>query len=519
VTTTLGERLRGGKVSEPPARPPAPSRTRQGQRNTRRNVGIGALYAAFGLLLVVATWASTTTHGVVLAAVFAVLVLGLAGLVMLGLDGLGMLVLCLCFFMAPYFRAFPLVSGSAVSAIDPLLMMACVLLIPRIRRGKFKASALYLCSVSALILIGTTASLASSSHFATAFEVIQWTFLALVLPLVFMALNLSKQEINRFALLYIGGQMLSTLDAFAKGPDPTNGRYQGLAGHPNYFADGAMMSAALLLYLYHDPRAKGWLMRSGWWLLMGINVFAINVSGCRGAAVGLAAVIVLVPLVEKSPISSVLAMGAAALGLVLVQPIIQSAGEGSTIARLTGQDGSGDLTTNFRLSEWSDALAKIQHSPFIGNGLSIDILSFHNNYLEVAAGIGIFGLVAYLLMLWSLTRGLFGPSLERRLLYPMVAFAVYGFTQPGFKDRSNWLPMLLGIALFQGYRVVQRSIELPEEPAELVLPAEAEPVLTGAVPTDQRVRRDPQPALVTAGADPLLSLPPLATPALRSSAE
>jgi len=407
------------------------------------------------VIVVLAVWLSTGPNGPLLAAIVAGLTILVAALVAAGPEGLGLGVLGACFFMSPYFRAFPIVPGTAISAVDPMLLAGIFLLFPRVTRGHAKVSSLYLGSAISVVLIGIAAALASDERGATLLEVSQWAFLILVVPLAMIALDLSNREISWFAIIYIVGQMLSSAVALVDGPDPVNSRYQGLAQHPNYFADGAMMSAALLLYLYHRPGAKTALMRSTWWLVMAICLIDIYVSGCRGAALGMAAVFVLVPFVERAAVPSFLAAFALALVAAFAQPILQRSSDTSALGRLTGS-GTGQATSNFRLSEWSDAVTRVTHSPFLGSGLSLDVLGFHNNYLEVAAGIGLFGFAAYLVLLWSLTRGLFGPSVERRLVYPMVAFAVFGLTEPGFKDRSNWLPMLLSIAVFHGFSTAAR---------------------------------------------------------------
>lgn len=425
---------------------------------------VGVANVVAGLFLIAVVWASQGPHGMIFVGLAVAIIVSVTVLAYVGPEGLGMAVLGICFFIAPYFRAFPIVSGTAISAIDPLTILAMALLLPRIVRGRPRVSSLYVGSAIAFTVIGLAAALVSATPIETVLEIVQLAFLALLVPIALISLHLSDREITRFACLFIAGQMLSSLVALANGPDPVNERYQGLAMHPNYFADGAMMAVALLLYLYHRPGARATLGRWTWWAVMTICLVDIYVSGCRGATIGVAAVLVLVPLVEKSAISTFFGATALALAAVFIQPLLQNSGQGNTLARFTGQDGTGTLTTDFRLSEWHKAIDLIRQSPMLGNGLSLDVLSLHNNYLEIAAGVGIFAFVAYMIMLWSLTRGLFGQSIERRLLYPMVAFAVFGLTQPGFQDRSNWFPMFLGIAVFHGFRTAMRQPGADTEP-------------------------------------------------------
>lgn len=418
------------------------------------------------MFVVASTGIAATLDEPLIAVVAAVLALAMTLLLLVGFEGLGLLVLAICFFMAPFFRAFPIVPGTAISAVDPLMLLAVGLLLPRILRGKLDISPLYLVSGLAFVLMGYAAAFSSDTALSTLNEITEWAFLAIVLALAFVALDLTRTEVAALAVAYISGQMVSSVWAVIAGPNPINNRYEGFAAHPNYFADGAMMAACLLLYLYHEPRARLIVMRWLWWGAMAVCMTAIYVSGSRGAALGMAAVLVLVPLIERSGVYVFLGTLAVVTGALFVQPIAERSGEGSTLARLTGRDGTGTLTTGFRMDEWREAIIQIGQSPLLGNGLTLEVLRFHNNYLSIAAGVGVLALAAYLLTLWSMGRGLFGSSDQRRLLYPVVAFAAFGLTQPGFKDRSNWLPMLLGIAVFHGYRTVRnrrRGDVVPEE--------------------------------------------------------
>lgn len=439
-------------------------------------------------LVVIGTVGATAVLDEPLVAVgSAVVIFAVTLLMIVGFERLGMIVLTLCFFMAPFFRAFPIVSGTAISAVDPLLVVAVGLLLPRIVRGKLDISPLYVVSGLAFMIIGYAAAFSSETALATMNEITEWTFLAMVLALAFVALDLSRAEVSILAVAYIVGQMVSSAWAVVDGPNPVNNRYEGLAAHPNYFADGAMMAACLLLYLYHEPWARTLVMRVMWWGAFAVCGGAIYVSGSRGAALGMAAVLVLVPLIERSGVYIFLATLGTVTLLLFLQPIADRAGEGSTLARLTGQDGTGTRTTDFRLDEWHEAIDKIRESPFLGNGLTLDILSFHNNYLSIAAGIGIFGVAAYLTTLWAMGRGLLSTSAQRRLLYPVVAFAVWGLTQPGFKDRSNWLPLLLGIAVFHCYRTARASwAQEADEDADAAARAGIEESTTPLAPVADR---------------------------------
>jgi O-antigen ligase len=77
--------------------------------------------------------------------------------------------------------------------------------------------------------------------------------------------------------------------------------------------------------------------------------------------------------------------------------------------------------------------------------MDVGIAEIHNLYLEVAIAVGLFGLLAYLLLLYVLARPLLGNHPERRLAYFAWIFIIIGPAVPGLTDRSMLLPMALAI--------------------------------------------------------------------------
>jgi hypothetical protein len=73
-------------------------------------------------------------------------------------------------------------------------------------------------------------------------------------------------------------------------------------------------------------------------------------------------------------------------------------------------------------------------------------LQAHNIFLQIAAAVGIFGLLFYLIVLWSLIRPILTlPSPYGLLSVPALAYAMAGLIFPFLWDRYIWC--VLGFAL------------------------------------------------------------------------
>ncbi len=122
----------------------------------------------------------------------------------------------------------------------------------------------------------------------------------------------------------------------------------------------------------------------------------------------------------------------------------------------------------------------------------MDLFDIHNNFVEVAVGIGVFGLAGYLLVLYAFAKPLFGHGEYRRLGYVVWGYIGFGATVP-----EPLRPQRLGRRRAQrrgddgarhaSSRDVQRT---PRTPAIPLPPTRGLPDLA---PRGQRSTRNPTP--------------------------
>jgi hypothetical protein len=109
--------------------------------------------------------------------------------------------------------------------------------------------------------------------------------------------------------------------------------------------------------------------------------------------------------------------------------------------------GGGNATGSNQAREDAARIAIDQFtaSPLLGGGFG-PILEAHNIYLQIAAAVGIFGLLGYLLIMWSLVRPLFMYAEPYGLLaVPALAYAMAGMIFPLLWDRYIWCVLALGL--------------------------------------------------------------------------
>src|SRR5262249_19400015 len=217
---------------------------------------------------------------------------------------------------------------------------------------------------------------------------------AVALPLFFLAWRPQGRLVHALAWAYLGGHVVSTAVGLVEGKS-TNNRYDGLTTHFNFFGIAALVASCMLVHLYHStPRRHRWTV-----VVAGVFCAAsISMSGSRAAALVVAMILVLYPLLERSVLSAYLLIAAALAFVVVGDRVLGRFGSGSVIQRL-----QGDETTTYSDSQRTTALQtgweKFFAHPVLGHGFDATALDAHNIYLEVAIGIGIIGLVCHLLVL------------------------------------------------------------------------------------------------------------------------
>lgn len=411
--------------------------------------------------------------------IFTYVAVGAAGLVfvvsVLGPERTGILFLMGAFFTAPYYKGTGPSLESPVTATDALLLFGFALLLPRILEGRLKLPVVYWVGVMLVLSAGLLSSAGSMSPGESYMALMFWMIVMVGLPIAFAMWGPSLVVIDLLAGSFVLGQMFSFALGWMRG-NVALGRHAGLATHPNYFAEGGMLAIALLLYLAYRHFGRSALWSAAILGAGAVCAATVHFSGSRAAIVVIAVLILMIPLVERSALTGFVMALLVALAIVALPIIADLAGQGSAIDRLTGGGGSSQ-SNSARTLGLDEGLDRFFAHPIIGDGL-IDLFDIHNNFLEVAVAIGIFGLAGYLMVLYAFARPIFGRGELRRLCYPVWGYIGFGATVPSLYDRSIWTVVALSVVAMVEFE--RRRTEPQSFPAMEPEPPRATPLRLGS---------------------------------------
>ena len=400
--------------------------------------GALALTAGVLLLLVLLVLATSDT---ILAIGACVAAAGLTGVIALGPARAGVVVMALAFATAPAYRGIEGLSGGVATPTDIFLVLAILLLLPGLlSTQRLGLPTPFVAGVTLVAVTGFVASLLAESPIFSLFPLIQWLFFLAGLPLVIAWWRPGVKTVVLLLWAYVLGHMASTAYALATGPVVGN-RYQGLTHHTNAFGMAGMTAMAILLYLFMHHRgtqARVIILGAG-----AVSLASVIMSGSRAAVVVAAVLILIIPIVERSALVGFVTSIVGAIGIVAIPLLVQSGHGGSALTRLAG-DGTAVVADQARSSGLDYGFARFLDSPIIGSGLA-NVELVHNVLLEVAVGIGIFGFVGYLMVMYVLCRPLIGNHPYRRLAYLPVAWLGIAPALPGLFDRTMWVAISLSI--------------------------------------------------------------------------
>ena len=398
-----------------------------------------AIYVVAAVLVASLVLASTLGRMVGIAAIGAAAVAAL--LAAIGAERMGLVSLAVGYFMAPFYKGVAIGDGAVVTVPDLLLLGGFTLLLPRLVRGRVRFPAAYSVGVALVLLAGLGASVGSARAAESLIALAFWMIVMLGLPVAIVLWGPSGRQIDLLAASFVAGHIFSFLMGAALGNE-SNGRQAGLATHSNYLAQAGMLAICLLIYLAYRHMSRSVLITS---LIAGagaMSVTSVLMSGSRAGTVVVAVLVLMIPVVERSAFHGFLVAAAASLFLLALPMIAQMAGEGSVFSRLAG-DSSAQMSNMERRVGLEDGIARFFDHPLRGTGLT-DLFFIHNNFVEVAVGIGVFGLVGYLLVLYAFVKPLFGKGEYRRLGYVVCGYIGLGATIPGLYDRCVWSVVALG---------------------------------------------------------------------------
>ncbi len=364
-----------------------------------------------------------------------------AAMVVLTPRRLGIALLAVAFFTAPFYKGLTLVG--AVTLTDLCLVLGFTLLLPTLATNRLELSPLYLWSAIAVLLIGTLSSILSAQPIESLVTLVQWGACIVLLPIALVALGPSHRLVDRFAWAFVAGHVFNTVWAVAF-TAPADGRYAGLTPHSNYFAEAGMMSTALLLHL-HQRTTNRWAS----WTCLLVSATSVYLSGGRAATVVLAGLLVLIPVVERTAAAGYFTALGGAVGVVSLGSLISVSDDSSSLGRLAGRGGA-TFADRARGAGFDEGIERFWEAPVLGSGL-IDLSVVHNNFVEIGIATGILGLFAFCTMMLALLRPLFGHSEMRRLCYAVAAYIAFGLTTPSLTDRTIWMAVALSVVVFRGF--------------------------------------------------------------------
>jgi O-antigen ligase len=394
--------------------------------------------ATLGGIVLVGALVALSAAGTIQTLVAVSLAAGCLALVALGPERLGTALFTLAMFTAPENTVRPSASATFVTVSDLLLGLAVLLLFPIMLRGAVRLPAAFVVG-STLLAIGVLLSSLLSPDPVPGLVYGSRLIAAVVaLPLIFMLWRPGRRTVDTLAWAYVAGHVVSTGFAVVEGP-AVNNRYDGLTTHFNYFGHAAALSICLLIYLFHrTPARHRWVV----WGAGAVSLASIAMSGSRASAIVVVMIALVYPLLQRSLLSAYLLIGAALAFVVVGDRLLVLMGSSSLADRLQG-DATTSTSDQQRIEALNTALGKFLAHPLLGGSFGNDPKGAHNIYLQVAVGVGVFGLVVYLLIMWTSVRALFLTSRYSRLGYTALAYAGLGFLTNSLWDRFVWMAVSL----------------------------------------------------------------------------
>jgi hypothetical protein len=379
------------------------------------------------------------TSGTAAAVLGVGLVLFVVALVGFGPERVGFGFLVLAFGTAPMYKGLA-PEGALATPTDLCLVIGFALLFPRLLGNPFGLPARYVLAVLVIFATGVIGSLVSIAPAASLVALTFWIGTMFGLPVAIHLWRPSHLTIQTLVWSFVAGHMVSTFYGIAAGRIG-DGRLYGLTNHPNYFAESGVIAFGLLLHLLATSRHKVLV-----WAALAVTVYTVYASGSRAGTLALAAIVAAIPFVERSAIKAyALALLGAGGAVVLATQWSRLAAGDSSLGRLTG-GGSAAGSDIERTRGLTEGWHLFLEHPLTGSGLIAEnLFTVHNNYLESAIAIGIFGTIAFLVVLYTLGKPLLSEHPSRRLCYTVVGYAVFGATTPGLYDRTYWVAMSLSI--------------------------------------------------------------------------
>lgn len=422
---------------------------------------------AFQVLFPVLALAIVLPLGIYVPALAIAFAFGLITLTLaaaLGLDRTGSLFLLAAITAAPLNNVRPIPALSFVTLADLLFVVGFLILIPHFAGTPLKLPAPFIAGVVLVLAMGSLASIASDDAALSFNHMMRLAVGAFGLAVLLCWWRPNLRTTTAAAAGYVLGNCISVVYGIIHGP-PAGGRHVGLSTHPNVMGLCDALALALIPFLLVAVRRE-----SRWLVLLGgaTCAYGIWINGSRGALLTSFAILVMYPVITRSLTAG---LGVVAFGFSVPLVVTQMAdrvGNTSALGRLLGR-GNATGSNQEREEAARVAIDQFTASPLLGGGFG-PVLEAHNIYLQIAAAVGVFGLVGFLIILWALVRPLFiYPEPYGLLAVPAVAYAMAGMIFPLLWDRYIWCVLALAlIGPILGAEAKSREPQSPSRTRETV---------------------------------------------------
>lgn len=422
-----------------------PDKLRLLTESGRRIAGPGTHVVLVFVVLLIILPAALSSLPVAFICVSALVIATMA--LIIGLERTGTVFLLVGFGTVSFTNLHPIGSLGWMEPADPFFVTGFLLLIPRFARTTLRLPAAFLIGAIGLLTIGALSALVSDQpgpNFGHFLDVVQGVVL---LPVLLAWWQPGPRTVTALAATYMFGTSVNVVAALLEGPD-SGDRYSGLTSHPNVLGYCQVLSLALVPFLVATlPRKYHWVVG----IASVFSLYGIWISGSRAALLGAIVLTLLYPLFKRSIPA---ALGVAALclpTLVVVDNVAQSLDSSTALGRLLGAS-SATASNDARLAGAEAGLDQFLSHPMLGDGW-LTIWGAHTGYLQVAAAIGVFGLLTYIILLASILRPLIAvPAPYGLLAVPGFAAVMLDLVLPVLGARYVWC--VVGLALC-AYRLAE----------------------------------------------------------------
>ncbi|MGN6723723.1 MAG: O-antigen ligase family protein [Marmoricola sp.] len=399
---------------------------------------IGRTFAFVGPCVLVLGLTALATTGLLGGLAALVLAFGILALTALGSERLGGIFIQGGMLFAPIFSKN--VTAGPITISDVLFFGAFMLLFPKLLTKKIEMPFGYLAGLGVLFFLSVLSSIAHPEALQSLFRVLR-LFLALFwLPTFVAWWRPERRLINRMAGLYVVGQTISMMYGLALGQSH---RLFGLTTHPNAFGICGVISVGLLFYLDGQVRP---VRRPIVWGAALINIAGLSMSGSRAAVVAVAVMVVAIPIIERSG-AWFYALGlTGAGGLLVISEFASSLGSNSALNRLLNPSASSAAGSDQQRSQLAaTGWDAVVHHPWLGTGYFTQAFFAHNIYLQLAAAVGVFGLLSFIVVVATILKPLILAGPMHRIALGALGYFVDEAFNPTLWDRFAWAAMALVI--------------------------------------------------------------------------